>query len=172
MDDMKDQLQELLDRKACEDVLLRYGRTLDWLDQEGQQDCYWPDAQIDYGFFKGSGADWVPMVMGVEAGSARRWHICTGILVQVEGETAKSECYGLSLGANENDQGELVDTLFGGRYLDEFEKREGEWRISRRTYIADWAHGFPDGLQALRDSGFALNVLQILEPGHESYKVL
>ena len=26
---MQEELQELLDRKACEDVLMRYGRTLD-----------------------------------------------------------------------------------------------------------------------------------------------
>ncbi|MCP4195967.1 MAG: nuclear transport factor 2 family protein, partial [Proteobacteria bacterium] len=55
--DIESQLQELLDRKACEDVLLRYGRTLDWLDGAGQQACFWPDAEIDYGFFKGSGTD-------------------------------------------------------------------------------------------------------------------
>ena len=63
---MQEELQELLDRKACEDVLIRYGRTLDWLDEAGQRDCFWPDAQIDYGFFKGSGEDWVPVVMSVE----------------------------------------------------------------------------------------------------------
>ena len=52
---LQDQLQELLDRKACEDVLMRYGRTLDWLDEAGQESCFWPDADIDYGFFQGSG---------------------------------------------------------------------------------------------------------------------
>ena len=63
---MEQQLQELLDRKACEDVLMRYGRTLDWLDQSGQEECFWPDATIDYGFFRG-----------------------TGVMVQVHGERAK-----------------------------------------------------------------------------------
>ncbi len=167
---MNEQLQELLDRKACEDVLLRYGRTLDWLDAEGQQTCFWPDAEIDYGFFKGSGEDWVPLVMQVEGASARRWHICTGILVEVSGDSAKSECYGLTVGSTESEAGEIHDTLFGGRYLDEFSKRGGEWRISKRAYIADWAHGFPDGLQGLADSGFVLNTLQIDNAGHPAYR--
>jgi hypothetical protein len=84
---MDKQLQELLDRKACEDVLMRYGRTLDWLDQTGQEDCFWPDADIDYGLFKGSGKDWVPGVMEVEAGASRRWHVSTGVMVRVRGAT-------------------------------------------------------------------------------------
>jgi hypothetical protein len=169
---MEEQLQVLLDQKACEDVVLRYGRTLDWLDQAGQEECFWPDAEIDYGFFRGTGEEWVPVVMAVEASSVRRWHLSTGIMVQVQGSSAKSECYGLSEGTVEDEQGNLVDTLFGGRYLDELEKRDGQWRISKRTYIADWTHSFPNGLEALASSGFDLNVLQILKPGHEGYRPL
>lgn len=167
---MEQALQELLDRKACEDVLMRYGRTLDWLDRSGQEECFWPDASIDYGFFRGSGQEWVPIVMEVEAGSVHRWHVSTGVMVQVSGNNAKSECYGLSLATMKNEQGELVDTLFGGRYLDELEKRDGQWRISKRTYIADWTHHFPNGLGELASSGLELNVLKILQPGHESYR--
>ena len=169
---MDKQLKELLDTKACEDVLMRYGRTLDWLDETGHEDCFWPDADIDYGFFKGTGKDWVPLVMEVEAGASRRWHVSTGVVVQVRGESAKSECYGLTVGTSENELGESVDTMFGGRYLDEFEKRQGQWRISKRTYLADWTHHFPNGLDALVSSGFMLNVLQIQQSGHELYRPL
>ena len=50
-------LQELLDKQAIAEVIARYSRTLDWLDDDGQASCYWPDAAIDYAFFKGSAAD-------------------------------------------------------------------------------------------------------------------
>ena len=169
---MEQQLQELLDRKACEDVLMRYGRTLDWLDEEGQAGCFWPDAEIDYGFFKGSGTDWVPVVMEVEAATPNRWHVSTGVMVQVKGDHAKSECYGISVGSSENEQGELQDTMFGGRYLDELEKRDGQWKISRRRYIADWIHQFPNGLEALASGDLNLNILKILGSGHEAYRAL
>jgi hypothetical protein len=172
MEQQLQQLQELLDRKACEDVVMRYGRTLDWLDQAGQAQCFWPDATIDYGFFRGTGKEWVPVVMAVEATTVRRWHVSTGVMVQVEGDSAKSECYGLSLGTVENEQGELVDTLFGGRYLDELEKRDGQWRISSRTYVADWTNQFPNGMEALASSGLELNVLKIMQPDHECYRPL
>ncbi|MEZ5596823.1 MAG: hypothetical protein R3E84_10585 [Pseudomonadales bacterium] len=54
-------LQELLDKRACEEVILRYGRTQDWLDDYGQNDCFWPDADVDYGFFKGTGEAFVSL---------------------------------------------------------------------------------------------------------------
>ena len=72
---MDEALQELLDKKACEEVLLRYGRTLDWLDEKGQASCFWPDAEIDYGFFQGETKDWLPVVMAAEATSSRRWPV-------------------------------------------------------------------------------------------------
>jgi hypothetical protein len=169
---MEQQLQELLDKKACEDVVMRYGRTLDWLDEAGQGSCFWPDADIDYGFFQGTGADWVTTVMAVETASPRRWHVTTGVMIKVEGNTARSESYGMSVSASENEQGELVDTMFGGRYLDELEKRDGQWRISKRRYFADWANQFPDKLQAIASQGFVLNSLQIREAGHALYREL
>ena len=46
---MEEQLQRLLDKQAIDEVLQRYCRTLDWLDEPGQASCYWPDADIDYG---------------------------------------------------------------------------------------------------------------------------
>ena len=60
---MDPKIQELIDIKACENLVARYGRTQDWLDTPGQDSCFWPDAEIDFGFFKGNGADWVKTVM-------------------------------------------------------------------------------------------------------------
>ena len=62
--------------------------------------------------------------------------------------------------------------MFGGRYLDELEKRNDEWRISKRTYILDWSHQFPSGIEAATGEGFALHVLNISEPGHPMYRAL
>jgi hypothetical protein len=30
------------------------------------------------------------------------------------------------------------DTCIGGRYLDRFERRDGEWRIAERVMLYDW----------------------------------
>ena len=168
---LEEQLQQLLDRQACEDVLLRYGRTLDWLDADGQAECFWPDAEVDYGFYSGDAEGWLPTVMEVEAGSAVRWHLSGSILVTVSGDTARAESYGLTMAAPPG-EGERTATLFGGRYLDELEKRDGQWRISRRRYVADWAQQFPDNLADISAAGFSLNSLDISSPGHPDYRAL
>jgi hypothetical protein len=129
---------------AIIDVLARYSRTLDWLDDEGQASCFWPDAAIDYGFFKGSAADFVPVVMAIERGSARRWHFFSPPAIRlVDGAHAEVESYGLTAGARRTEAGGYAGTMYGGRYLDAFEKRGGEWRISRRDYVLDWSVSTP-----------------------------
>lgn len=164
------QLRELLDKRACEEVILRYGRTLDWLDEPSQARCFWPDAEVDFGFFQGRGEDWVQAVMAQARGSLRRWHVSTSVLVQVDGNSAKAECYALSANSVEVD-GEARDTVFGGRYLDELEKRDGEWRISKRSYVLDWSHTFPNALEATTND-LALHVLRIRDAGHPMYRPL
>ncbi|MEE4193512.1 MAG: nuclear transport factor 2 family protein [Halieaceae bacterium] len=169
---MDARLEELLDKQAIEEVAMRYSRTLDWLDAEGQGSCYWPDAEINYGFYEGDGAGWVPVVMEVELGTQRRWHLCGGLLIAVDGPRASSECYGFTVSCSENEAGEKVDSLFGGRYMDEWEKRDGEWRILKRQYILDFAYQLPNGLDELARSGLNLPILQIQQAGHPAYRPL
>ena len=165
-------LQELLDKKACEEVLMRYSRTLDWLDEEGHATCYWPDADIDYGFYTGDAAGFVPFVMEVEKSALRRWHLVGGLLIRIEGDTAYAESYGFTVSAAENESGVVGDNLFGGRYLDELSKRDGEWRLSRRRYILDFTYQLPHGLDGLAAAGLNLPVLNITEPAHPDYRKL
>jgi hypothetical protein len=169
---MDARLEALLDKQAIEEVAMRYSRTLDWLDADGQASCYWPDAEIDYGFYSGDGEGWTPVVMEVEMVAARRWHLCGGLLVSLKGDRASSECYGFTVSCAENDSGDKQDSLFGGRYLDEWEKREGEWRILKRRYILDFTYQLPHGLEDLSEAGLSLPVLQIRQPGHPDYRPL
>jgi hypothetical protein len=48
----------------------------------------------------------------------------------------------------ESDDGDLV----GGRYLDRFERREGEWRIAKRVVVPEW-HSRLDFTPMQRPSG-------------------
>ena len=163
-------LQELLDKQAIAEVIARYSRTLDWLDDDGQASCYWPDAAIDYGFFKGSAADFLPVVMRIERSSQRRWHMLSGLLIRLHSPTrASTECYGQATGVREN-EGVWTGNIFGGRYLDEFEKRGEEWRIVKRDYAMDWS--MPLGVQndGTPDPVFPLPVLRIVESGHPAYR--
>lgn len=163
-------LQELLDKQAISEVIARYSRTLDWLDDEGQASCYWPEAAIDYGFFKGSASDFISVVMKIERASQRRWHFLGSLQIALHSASAAStECYGLATGVRATD-GVWTGNLYGGRYLDEFDKRGGEWRISKRLYVMDWST--PLGVQndGTPNPDFPLPILQIVESGHPLYR--
>lgn len=164
------ELQALLDKQAISEVIARYSRTLDWLDDAGQASCYWPDAAIDYEFFKGTAAEFVPVVMQIERSSQRRWHFLGGLQIKLNSDSsASAESYGIATGVREAD-GVWTGNMFGGRYLDEFEKRSGEWRISKRNYIMDWS--MPLGVQndGTPNPAFPLPILKIVESGHPLYR--
>ncbi|AQA18399.1 hypothetical protein BST95_09285 [Halioglobus japonicus] len=110
--------------------------------------------------------------MQIEQDSIHRWHACSGGMVSIDGQRAHAVCYGLASASNLEQDGRLACRLIGGRYLDELEKRDDEWRIIKRRYIADGAREFDNGLEELVTSGFAVNVLNILKPGHEAYRPL
>jgi len=166
-------LEALLAKDAITDVLARYSRTLDWLDDAGQATCYWPEAPIDYGFFKGTAADFVPVVMAVERQSARRWHFLNPPAIRLVDETnAEVETYGIAAGIRHTDADGYQGALYGGRYLDAFEKRGAEWRISRRNYILDWSHPLPDQPVFDPNAAFPLPILDILTTGHPLYRAV
>lgn len=166
-------LNELIDRKQIEDVVARYARTLDWLDDEGQASCYWPDADIDYGFFKGKAAEFLPVVMQTERNSDRRWHMLGGLIVKFHSSTsASSECYGIFAGASRQDDGTLAGNLYGGRYLDEWEKRDNEWRISSRMYLLDWQQPLTNQPGFTPNPDFPLPTVQIAQSGHPLYRAM
>ena len=108
--------------------------------------------------------------MEVEKSSSNRWHMCANVMVKVEGNRAQSECYGFTVGTVADESGGKTDTLFGGRYLDELEKRDGEWRISKRSYVADWLQQLPNGMGVIDSGELQLNVLNVVEPGHPAYR--
>lgn len=168
-------LQDLLDKQAITEVLQRYSRTLDWLDDEGQAGCYWPDAHIDYGFFTGSAAEFVPVVMAIERASQRRWHLLSTPAIRFDSaDHAEVECYGMATGIRQQDDGTWSGGLYGGRYLDAFERRTGEngaeWRIARRRYIMDWKTPLDDQPSNEPNPDFPLLVLQIIASGHADYR--
>jgi len=168
---MEPEVQALIDRHAIEDVLARYARTLDWLDADAHATCYWPDADIDYGFVQTTGAGFIEPVMAVELGVKRRWHMLSPAAIRIDGARASVESYGMAVSAVDQD-GKLVDAFFGGRYLDEFEKRDGQWRIAKRRFILDWSTRAEDIMAEVTSGDFKLNILEITAPGHPDYRKL
>lgn len=135
------ELIALLDEIACRKVIGRYGSALDWRDEAALARTVWPDAVIDYGFFKGSGEEWVRAFMPIERAAVRPFHLLVTVQVEVRSPHAEAESLGFSLTLESPADGIKTVRQYWGRYLDQLEKRGKEWRISKRTYVA---HGVFD----------------------------
>lgn len=155
----------LLDELACRKVLGRYGPSLDWRNPDLLASCVWPDAIIDYGFFKGSGAEYVKVFMEIERAAMRPFHLMVCDRVEVSGARAIAESVGIALTIEKEADGSAAARQYWGRYLDQLEKRGEEWRIIRRQYLV---HGVFDVAIAKVDLGAlaGLYVAENLTPDH------
>jgi hypothetical protein len=132
-----EKLRMLIDRQEIGDVLKRYCRAIDRRDRALLEQVYWPDAVDDHATFRGTPAEFIDYAFAHTAEMATS-HMITNILIDFDGpERAFSECY---FSAYHNFPGPAgrMDRMVGGRYLDDFEKRDDRWAISRRTLCIDW----------------------------------
>jgi hypothetical protein len=136
------EVQALLDKQAIRDVVLRYCRGIDRNDRELVRSCYWPEAIDEHGSFTGTRDEYVDWVFDrLLPRYLMTFHFVGNVLVEVpaDGDTdhARSEAYGISWHRVDSDARERnLQTAF--RYVDDFERRDGEWRILRRTCTLEW----------------------------------
>ena len=125
------------DRLAIDDVLKRHCRGLD-RNLPGQlKDCYWPEADVDYGNFKGPAHSFAELVGAAlsETYELTR-HAISNSLIEFDGEQARVESY---VQAGHLFPGGSQQMRFEGRYLDLLEKRDGQWRMLHRQVVMDWS---------------------------------
>jgi ketosteroid isomerase-like protein len=126
------------DMLAIGQVMARYCRGIDRLDADLVAGVYWPDGYDDHGPFKGSGDEFVAWIMpAMEA----MWSISSHILGQSHFEFRDDRAAVETLfTAHRTGRGDQagVPSILGGRYLDVFEQRGGEWRILHRVVLYDW----------------------------------
>jgi len=138
-DDLGRLVRELADRTAITDVLLRYCRGADRCDEDLIRSAYHPGALDDHGRFTGSAEDFASWVVGVlRETSLATQHALANVLIELRGESADVESSFVAYHLKSDDAGERVE-VFGGRYVDRFERRNGAWRIAARTVVHDWS---------------------------------
>jgi 3-phenylpropionate/cinnamic acid dioxygenase small subunit len=133
---LREQVQELLDRQAILDCVYRYARGLDRHDAQIFSSVYHEDAIDHHGDFLGRRDEFVRWGLDL---LASEWdahtHFITNNRVDIEGDIAHSECYVLFVQRRRDSP--RVD-LGGGRYIDRLERRDGEWRVAARELVIDW----------------------------------
>ncbi len=140
------QLQnELPHREAIKDCLYRYSRGIDRGDEAMLRSCYWPDATDDHaGLFTGPATEYIDKAVSNTAARCPTQHFVTNILIRIDGDKASVESYYYAVHESMMLNGSLRDLIATGRYLDRFERRGDEWRISARSVAIDWYREYPD----------------------------
>lgn len=139
-------LQELWDHHEIRQVILRLGRATDRRDADAIRACYHADAVDDHGAFRGSAAEfaeWVPKTLAIFAATQ---HFLAPPRIELAGDAARCETYCTAHHVfPADDPGGARDSVMGLRYLDRFERRDGVWRIARRTCVWDYSYIVPAG---------------------------
>jgi hypothetical protein len=130
------------DRMAIQDVLSIYCRGIDRLDEALIAAAYWPDASEDHGIFKGRAKEFAPWIVKfLEQTYRSTAHRLGQSYAVVSGQRASAETYFSSLHHLRGEQGATFEAV-DGRYVDEFQKRDGVWRISSRVVVLDFIRQF------------------------------
>jgi hypothetical protein len=140
-------LEELADREAIRDCLCRSAMANDLRDIELWKSVYWPDGHEDHGpMFIGNAHDFVEAVTPmVDEAMESVWHQMGMPLIRIDGARANVMTYGQAYTRmRATAQREAWNLLVGVRYVDVFEKRDGEWRILNRVTQPDWMCEVPD----------------------------
>ena len=154
-------LQRLLDRSAIEDVLARCARAVDRGDWDDLWSVYHSDAQDDHGGYRGDVAGLIDWLQHRFAAADNSMHFLGNCLIEFAGpDVALAETYFVSTrlrppGSEDGGEfapGDAICRQSYGRYVDRFERRDGEWRIAHRRVVLDARFTFV-AKNGARDSG-------------------
>jgi hypothetical protein len=126
-------LREVADREDIRQVLMRYARGLDRVDNALARSCYWDDAIEDHGLFIGSPDDFISWADSTTLMFESTQHGILNHFCELKGNDAHCETYFLFTGLAKQPP-HLLST---GRYIDHFQRRNGEWRIANRVTIVE-----------------------------------
>jgi len=152
-------LESLLAKQAITEVIHRYARAIDRLDEPLLRSVFHPDSSHNH-FYQGPSSapdraaegedpgDFVRFAFAVLSAYRYTHHQLGNTLVEfVDNTTAHVETYFTAYHrmraqgdplAPDNAQETEMDYFVAGRYVDRFECRDGTWKIAQRTGMTDW----------------------------------
>jgi hypothetical protein len=140
---MRVRLERALATQEIRDVLSRYARGVDRADGALLKSCYHPDAVEEHGGnYTGNAFEYVDSAVPRIRGMGAMQHLLGTSHIDFDGDTAWVETY-LWTFARFATEGGSTDTFTGGRLIDRFERRDGEWKIAHRRTVFDWNRDTP-----------------------------
>lgn len=163
---------EIGDVQMIRNRLAQHSRGVDRTDEGLLTDCYHAEGTVDYRFYEGAAATFAGILTGAQRGQPVTLHRTAQMDVRLDGDAATSESYVMAMARSPDPDGGMMQRLICGRYLDRHARRDGEWRLTHRTYVLDanlnWpadaapaalgsiGNHVPAGGQGTADAGIAL----------------
>jgi hypothetical protein len=124
---------------AIEQALYRYCRAIDRCDWELLRSCYHPGAIDEHGLYNGDIDGFIEWLQLQLPKYEMTMHILGNVLVEFKGRrVAHVESYCLAYHRSRADvDGQPIDRVVGVRYIDEFTRVSGKWRIKHRRCLYD-----------------------------------
>jgi hypothetical protein len=165
-------VRELLAKQAITEVVFRYARAIDRMDEALLRSVFHPGSRHNH-FYEGPSSDaeapsspeapvdFVAFALGVLGGFTRTHHQLGNTLIEfTSDEQARVETYFTAFHrmrargdplAPDNAFDTEMDYFVGGRYIDQFALRDGEWKIVERVGMTDWMRIEPPTSQGFGD---------------------
>lgn len=135
-------IDQVVSHQAIVELGCRYVRGVDRGDPETLLSAFHEDAAIVSGAFNGPVTAFSTEIGRIlEQVSPRVAHTVTNHWIDIEGDAAVGESYVIAYQQIVGE--EPQDVMTGGRYIDRYERREGQWKISHRTFVMDWTTSSP-----------------------------
>ncbi|MDO9358831.1 MAG: nuclear transport factor 2 family protein [Polaromonas sp.] len=146
--------ERVVDRLKIQDRMGKWCRAVDRLDKQGMLDCFYPGTIDSHGPYIGPVEGLVDWILQRHKPIHFSSHFVGNQVIEfVSEDLALVETYVRTIqqyppeakaqlaqftGGAAGGEGVWMDIFTSSRYLDRFERRDGEWRIARRDLIQDW----------------------------------
>jgi hypothetical protein len=134
-----ERLHILVARDDIYQLVCTYMRGQDRLDAKTHRSVFWDDAYLDYGFYLGGPDGFVDFAQTALTRYSSCHHLIGQVQIEVEGDQAYGEVYYQAFHKGVDEDGQSIDRIIAGRYIDRYERRDGVWKIAYRAELADWA---------------------------------
>jgi hypothetical protein len=149
--------ERLADRMQIQDTMYRWCRSVDRLDFEAMRGVFHPDAMDIHGAYNGGVDGLVDWIRARHRDIPFSMHAVSNMLIEFAGpDLALVESYVRTTQRYPAEAAQALAQLAGGkapegamdlltcsRYVDRFERRDGAWKILKRTLVADWKQVVP-----------------------------
>ena len=131
-------LQELVDKAAIRELMMKYARGIDRRDLDLIASGFTPDAHTNYRDGEQQGLE--EIVSCLRTGTSRfdrSTHFMGDQEIQISGDTADVETYAIDYLLYPI-EGKQYQSIGGLRYQDKMVRRDGRWLVQHRSLLIDW----------------------------------